>query len=240
MIKDVARTPCGVRYVFAPWEDELMGWVLIADLRTLMNEFNTLAPNRDHASDGTIGDAAHAQESSDHNPDETGKTPYEDSDNINEVHAIDVDNNLNKPGWSMQRALDIIIGRHQRGEDDRLQNVIYNRRIWSRSWGWTPRVYTGASPHTEHAHFSGRYGSGTTNNPEADTRPWGLLEVEADGMEPGDVWNKVAWGKTNRETAGDKLVYVDATVEALETRVEDIEAKVDQILAAVTKNAVPN
>lgn len=153
----------------------MASWVLVADLTSLRNEFNALAPNRDKASDGSIGDAAHQKESSDHNPDETGATPYEDADNINEVHAIDVDNNLNKPGWDMQRAVDIIVGRHKNGTDNRLQNVIYNRKIWSRSWGWTEHPYTGLSAHTEHAHFSSRYGSGTTGNPEADTRPWGLL-----------------------------------------------------------------
>jgi hypothetical protein len=145
---------------------------------TLRTEFNRLAPSRDKASDGSIGDAAHAQESSDHNPDETGNTPYEDADNINEVHAIDVDDDLRKSGWAMDKCLEIIITRHRTGRDSRLQNVIYNRRIWSRSWGWTARAYTGANAHTEHAHFSSRY----TTAQESDTRPWGLLEAEDDDM----------------------------------------------------------
>jgi hypothetical protein len=153
-------------------------WILVPCLVSLRTEFNELSPGRDKASDGSIGDAAHAQESSDHNPDETGTTPYEDADNINEVHAIDVDNNLRKSGWTMDKALEIIILRHRNGQDDRLQNVIYNRRIWSRSWGWTARAYTGASAHTEHAHFSSRY----TTAQESDTRPWGLLEAEDDDM----------------------------------------------------------
>jgi len=145
---------------------------------SLRDEFNQLAPVRDKASDGSIGDVAHQNESSDHNPDETGRTPYSDADHTNEVHAIDVDNDLRKPGWSMEKALEIIIRRHRSGNDDRLQNVIYNRRIWSRSWGWTARAYTGASPHTEHAHFSSRYSTAQ----EHDTRPWGLLESEEDDM----------------------------------------------------------
>jgi hypothetical protein len=153
-------------------------WILVPCLVSLRTEFNKLAPSRDKASDGSIGDAAHAREPSDHNPDETGSTPYEDADRINEVHAIDVDDDLRKSGWTMTKALEIIITRHRAGKDNRLQNVIYNRRIWSRSWGWTARAYTGANAHTEHAHFSARY----TTAQESDTRPWGLLEAEDDDM----------------------------------------------------------
>jgi hypothetical protein len=150
----------------------MASWILVPCLVTLRSEFNKLAPQRDKASDGSIGDTAHQQESSDHNPDETGRTPYSDADHVNEVHAIDVDDDLRRAGWTMNRALEIIITRHREGRDNRLQNVIYNRRIWSRSWGWTARAYTGASAHTEHAHFSARY----TTAQERDTRPWGLLE----------------------------------------------------------------
>jgi hypothetical protein len=152
----------------------MASWTLVPCLVSLRNEFNRLAPERDKASDGSIGDAAHQQEPSDHNPDETGRTPYEDADHINEVHAIDVDDDLHKTGWSMQKCVEIIVTRHREVRDDRLQNVIYNRRIWSRSWGWTARAYTGASAHTEHAHFSARY----TTAQERDTRPWGLLEAD--------------------------------------------------------------
>jgi hypothetical protein len=154
----------------------MAAWELVPCLVGLREEFNLLAPARAKASDGSIGDQSHAAGRSDHNPDETGNTPTEDSDRKNEVHAIDVDSNLRKAGWDMDRCLDIIITRHRTGQDDRLQNVIYNRRIWSRSWGWTARAYTGASAHTEHAHFSARY----TTTQENDTSPWGLLEEDDD------------------------------------------------------------
>jgi hypothetical protein len=156
----------------------MASWILVPCLVSLRTEFNRLAPARDRTSDGSIGDAAHRQEASDHNPDETGRTPYSDADRINEVHAIDVDDDLRKPGWNMTKCVEIIVRRHRAGQDDRLQNLIYNRRIWSRSWGWTARAYTGASAHTEHAHFSSRY----TTAQERDTRPWGLLESEDDDM----------------------------------------------------------
>lgn len=156
----------------------MASWILVPCLVTLRSEFNALSPGRDKASDGSIGDLAHTQTSSDHNPDETGNTPTEDADSINEVHAIDVDRDLRRSGWTMSKAVEIIVVRHRQGRDDRLQNVIYNRRIWSRSWGWTARSYTGANAHTQHAHFSARY----TTAQERDTRPWGLLEAEDDDM----------------------------------------------------------
>jgi hypothetical protein len=148
-------------------------WVLVPCLVTLRAEFNTLAPARDRGADGSIGDAAHAQESSDHNPDETGKTPYSDADNINEVHAVDIDSTGPWPtGRDLDSRVEVIRLRHQSGTDDRLQNIIYRARIASRSWGWTWRAYTGASQHFDHAHFSARY----TTAQESDTRPWGVLD----------------------------------------------------------------
>ena len=152
-----------------------MAWTLVPSLVSLRAEFDRLAPARDHASDGSIGDGEHSQNSSDHNPDETGKTPSEDADSKNEVHAIDVDRDLKRSGWSMERAVQIIVLRHRSGVDNRLQNVIYNRRIWSRSWNWTARAYTGPNPHDHHAHFGARY----TTAQENDTRPWGLLAAQA-------------------------------------------------------------
>ena len=152
----------------------MASWILVPCLVSLRNEFNRLAPGRDKASDGSIGDTSHQQSSSDHNPDETGRTPYTDADHLNEVHAIDVDDDLRRPGWTMDKCLEIIVTRHREGRDDRLQNIIYNRRIWSRSWGWTARAYTGASAHTEHAHFSARY----TTSQESSGKAWGLLEAD--------------------------------------------------------------
>lgn len=153
----------------------MAAWVLVPCLISLRSEFDTLAPNRDKASDGSVGDTSHGASSSDHNPDETGNTPSEDADSKNEVHAIDVDRDLNRSGWSMERAVQVIVLRHRSGADNRLQNVIYNKRIWSRSWGWTARVYTGPNPHDKHAHYGARY----TTTQENDTRPWGLLAAQA-------------------------------------------------------------
>lgn len=161
----------------------MAAWILVPALATLRAEFDQLAPGpRDKRSDGTIGDRAHQDRPSDHNPDETGETPYEDADSKNEVHALDVDHTGPwLPSQSMALYVEEIVRRHRHGLDDRLQNVIYAGRIASRSWGWTWREYTGTNGHYEHAHFSCRYDSGS----EGNTKPWGLtarfiIKPEAD------------------------------------------------------------
>jgi hypothetical protein len=151
-------------------------WELVPCLVTLRSEFNAVGPRRDKSSDGSIGDTAHSQSSSDHNPDETGATPYEDSDRINEVHAIDVDDSGPwEDGFKFDAAIEGIRLRHQQGKDDRLQNIIRNGRIASRSWGWTWKSYGGSNPHDKHAHFSARYVTAQEN----DTSSWGLTSGAA-------------------------------------------------------------
>lgn len=154
-----------------------MSWSNIPASLSLRDELNAAFPARDKASDGFIGDTSHSAGSSDHNPDETGNTPYEDSDSIDEVHAFDADSDLKQAGWTMTRVCNIIVARCRSGAEKRLRYIIWDRKIISASWGWSEwRDYTGASPHTEHAHFSFLYGSGAApGNPEQITTPWGIL-----------------------------------------------------------------
>lgn len=155
-----------------------MAWILVPALVSLRNEFNMLAPSRDKGSDGSVGDTSHAASVSDHNPDETGNPEEYDSDHIDEVHAIDVDKDLRQVGWSMERAVNIIVSRHKAGKDNRLKYVIWNRRIASANSGWAWVSYSGSNPHDHHAHFSCRY----TTAAESNTQPWGLLAAEEDDM----------------------------------------------------------
>jgi hypothetical protein len=147
-------------------------WRLVPCLVQLRSEIDQLCPDRDRASDGTIGDAAHRAAVSDHNDDEAGRVPTRDADRRHEVHAVDIDDDLREPGVTMQEIVDVVVDRHRRGADNRLTYVIYNRRIWAATRGWTGRGYDGVSPHTEHAHFSASY----VTSREADTRPFGILE----------------------------------------------------------------
>lgn len=234
-----------------------MSWVLIAAAKSLIAEFNQVAPGRDKTSDGTIGDAAHAGESSDHNPDETGNTPYEDADDINEVHAVDIDKDLNRSGITMEQCVQVIVRRHRAGVDIRLQNVIYNRRIWSRTWGWTERPYAGTNPHDKHAHYSFRY----TTAQENDTRPWGLQEElvptqaevrdivrdELAAAIPGiaaAIWAyrvdvDVTADGVNMQPAGSVLRYTSSEHHRAEDKIEAVAASVELVLDRITIERLP-
>lgn len=161
---------------------------LVPSLESLFTEFDRLAPKRSKASDGGVGDQAHRERVSDHNIDDgpnQGATPSEDADSTPEVHAADVTADLNHPTATMGLCCNIIVDRHRRGVDNRLQNVIYNGLIASDSWGWTWRDYTGTDRHIGHAHFSCKY----TNAAERDTSAWGLLERFEDDMDQATFTN---------------------------------------------------
>lgn len=139
----------------------MASWSLVPCLVKLRTEFNDLFPDRDKASDGSIGDTAHSARTSDHNPAGDGQ-----------VHAIDVDINL-APGVSMLAYVNHIVERCRTGAENRLTYVIFNRRIWAASTGWQNRAYDGTNPHDKHVHFSASY----TPARESNTRSWLLEEV---------------------------------------------------------------
>lgn len=129
--------------------------ILTVALTSLRNGFNIAFPLRDKASDGWIGDAAHQAETSGHNPDDTAgvSAEYSDVDTIAEVRAIDVDADLRAAPWTMMDVIRVVLATPN--DTRRLRYIIHNETVWSKSEGWLPRKYTGANPHTMHAHFSG-------------------------------------------------------------------------------------
>ena len=129
---------------------------LTGGLRALLGQFDAAFPNRDHASDGTIGDPAHKLETSGHNLDDTpgSKAEWNDGDGRPEVRALDVDSDLRAPGVSMQQVINHLRALPDQGKH--IRYMIYNRVIYQASNGWRPEPYTGPSAHTEHAHFSGQ------------------------------------------------------------------------------------
>jgi hypothetical protein len=175
----------------------MASWILIAAGKSLFAAFDEIAPDRAHASDGTIGNAAHAAEVSDHNPDETGSVPIHDADKINEVHAIDVDSDLREPGLSMETVVQFILARCRSGAEKRLRYIIYNRRIWEADNGWKQRAYTGASAHTEHAHFSFSY----ITSLEASTVSWHLEDIPVALTAADKTWivGQIAAGRTDSD-----------------------------------------
>lgn len=102
-----------------------------------------------------IGDAAHRASSSDHNEDDTpgSRTPQADADSNPEHRAIDV---MLGPAFTKADGDALVQSLLKDPEArKRLMNIIWQRGIWSRSWGWTRRAYTGSDPHTNHPHISG-------------------------------------------------------------------------------------
>lgn len=161
----------------------MSAWTVVPCLLALRDEVDRLNPGRDKSADGTIGDATHTS-SSDHTPDEDSTVLRgKDPDGANEVHALDIDaTGPWPPGQDLDDSVEIIRLRHLRGDDNRLQNIIWRARIASRTWGWAWRPYDGPSRHFDHAHFSARY----TTAQEQDTRPWGLQKE--DDVTAKDVW----------------------------------------------------
>lgn len=137
-----------------------MAWIVVPNLLELRDQINAIAPNRDKASDGFIGDYAHSQGLSSHNPDDTPQHNAEwdgDSDSLQEVRAFDIDVDFNVPWLSAQKLVDHLVKYAKNGTFWWLEYVIYNRRIWSSGSNWEPRTYNGSSPHTEHIHVNSGY-----------------------------------------------------------------------------------
>lgn len=126
-----------------------MAWRLATSLEVLRAEVNAAHPGRHKASDGTIGDQAHASTglASDHNPWVIG------SDGVGVVRAFDITTDpVIAPDDLAERFR--LLGK---AGDVRLIGggyVIYNRRIASERDGWAWRPYSGSDPHTSHIHLS--------------------------------------------------------------------------------------
>lgn len=122
-------------------------WRVAKSLLALRDQVNRKAPNRDKANDGTIGDAAHASRSSDHNP-------WVTDGGVGVVTAIDI---THDPAHGCDA--DAIAEAIRSSRDSRVKYVIWNRRIANPlpldgqpPWAWRP--YHGANPHNHHVHVS--------------------------------------------------------------------------------------
>jgi len=117
-------------------------WRLAKSLETLRDQIDEAYPKRSKVSDGTIGDLAHSNRTSDHNPNLAGV-----------VTAFDITNDAKGP--NLGKLLNDI------KDDKRVKYIIYNRRIYV---GGTWKTYTGSNPHTKHGHVS--VGNDYDNNKE--------------------------------------------------------------------------
>jgi peptidoglycan hydrolase-like protein with peptidoglycan-binding domain len=135
-----------------------MGWRLAYALVTARSEVNALAPDRSKASDGTIGDPAHASRCSAHNPNNAGV-----------VCAWDVTHDpddFDAHAWA---------DRLRRNPHPQLRYIISNGRIAGRATSWRWHVYTGSNKHTRHVHIC--VGGGNDCEPTSpydSIAPWGI------------------------------------------------------------------
>ena len=123
-------------------------WRVAKSLERLRHQVNAMAPSRNKASDGGIGDPAHAKRTSDHNPwvDFDGRKGV--------VTARDI---THDPAGGCDA--DRIAEQIRASRDPRVKYIIWNRRIASSAakdgkapWEWRP--YTGKNGHTHHIHIS--------------------------------------------------------------------------------------
>jgi hypothetical protein len=122
-------------------------WRIAKSLLALREQVNQKAPGRSKVSDGTIGDAAHASRSSDHNP-------WVTDGNVGVVTALDITHDP-AHGCDAGALAEAIRG----SRDSRVKYIIWNRRISNPlpldgqpPWAWRP--YKGTNPHNKHCHIS--------------------------------------------------------------------------------------
>ena len=120
------------------------GWRLSPSLVAMFVEADRIAPNRSHASDGTIGDASHAARTSQHNP---ADDPA-DRDRTRWGCAGDLTHDP-RNGFDAHAHARRIAAR----KDFRIRYLISNGQWWENDGrGW--KTYSGSNPHTGHMHAS--------------------------------------------------------------------------------------
>lgn len=203
-------------------------WRAMASLLVLRDQVNALAPDRDRASDGLVGDEAHQATSSDHNP------HYVEGVGRDIVTALDLTHD--PAGGFDSYAFAEVLRQHR---DKRIKYVISNRRLFTSylsggrpAWTWGP--YSGSDPHTNHVHIS------VLDDPISDTRtPWNLEGFDM-ALTPEDIaaivkatWNYNAGSSANPVSTVARLNQAAASAATTAARTPaDLEASLDAILAA--------
>ena len=121
---------------------DIMKPILCKAGQQLREQIDDAFPDRDRKSDGWIGDAAHSNRKSDHNPDPSNGI----------VRAIDVDKDFDsRPSTGAYLADQI---RQCAKKDKRISYVIYAGKISSAKSLWRWRTYSGVNSHHAHIHIS--------------------------------------------------------------------------------------
>lgn len=192
-----------------------------ASLDKLLAQLNGMAPWRSKASDGAIGDAAHATRVSDHNPWFV----------LNGQHLVTARDFTHDPtnGLDCNWLAETLVAH----KDSRIKYIIWNSRIISATngvarWKWVP--YTGPNQHTKHLHLS------VVDNASCDdSRAWSLtpfLPLDDDDMPSLDEIENMMKFKV---LAGDWRFEgnrnpIDMQVESLRRCIK-LEEKLDALIA---------
>lgn len=144
-----------------------MTWRLAKSLEQLRQQVNDSAPGRSTISDGSIGDTAHSNRTSDHNP----------WCGPGVVTAIDITDDPSA-GADMKGLTESL----RLSQDPRIKYVIFSGRMFSSyptssTPAWTWRPYTGINAHAHHAHISVQ-----CDVSKDSMRPWDIEGKEWDEM----------------------------------------------------------
>lgn len=184
---------------------------------TLIEEVNKRWPKRDTASDGTIGDAAHASRNSDHNPWIIG------SDGVGVVTARDIDEDLDgvtvDSGPDAKELFNHLLSLGKSG-DKRLKYLIYEGYIYSAKHGWVTRTYTGLNSHSKHIHVS------FSTDPQFydSTAPWGIHPTQS----------------TSKELTVSDINAILKSLDAIKVEIVKQNAKLDTILRETSMSIEPS
>lgn len=216
----------------------MVAWRVAPALDELLKQLNTGAPARSKASDGSIGNAAHAARDSDHNP-------WWFFDDMHWVTARDY---THDPDHGLDGAK--LVSALVHVKDHRIKYIIHNHLIYNSKPvlrgskiqpAWTALPYLGSNPHEHHVHVS------VLADPiSLDSYAWllpGLFDTEDDMPGPADLWGFPLWDLYSDDaadtmTAGVSLQWAaanagrarDAAETALATA-QRCEAKLDQLIA---------
>jgi hypothetical protein len=163
-----------------------MAWIVVPNLLELREQLDKIAPNRDRASDGTVGDYDHSQGKSSHNPDDIrGNAEWEgDPDGKEEIRAIDLDVDYRVPGLTAQEFVNHLIKYAKNGTFWWIRYIIYDRKIYHKNTGFESRAYGGSNPHDKHVHVNSDF---SQRADEVDNVNYRLSELVEDDMDAKEL-----------------------------------------------------